>query len=87
MLAQSLSRSMDKALGGFYRRIRARRGGLVANQALARKLAVMFWQVMVHGVAYVEEGMKKYEERVRQTEQYTLRKLAKRHGMGLQAAT
>jgi len=87
MLAQSLSRSVDKALGGFYRRIRARRGGLVANQALARKLATMFWQVMVHGVAYVEEGMKKYEERVRQTEQNTLRKLAKRHGMVLQAAT
>jgi transposase len=86
MLAQSLARSVDKALGGFYRRIRARRGGLVANQALARKLAVMFWQVMVHGVAYVEDGLKQYEARVLETEQRNLRKLARKHGFVLQAA-
>ena len=58
-LAQGLSRSVDKALGGFYRRLKARRGGLVANKALARKIAALFWQVMVHGVTYVEEGLKK----------------------------
>jgi transposase len=85
VLAQSLARSVDKALGGFYRRIRARRGGLVANQALARKLAVMFWQVMVHGVAYVEDGLKRYEARVLETEQRNLRKLARKHGFVLQA--
>ena len=87
MLAQSLARSTDKALGGFYRRLRARRGGLIANQALARKLAAMFWQVMVHGVAYAEEGLKKYQARVLETEQRTLRKLASRHGFVLQPAT
>lgn len=84
VLAQSLARSTDKALGGFYRRLRARRGGLIANQALARKLASLFWQVMVHGVAYVEEGLKKYEARVVQTDHHTLRKLARRHGFTLQ---
>ena len=31
--------SVDKALGGFDRRLKGRRGGLVANLALARKLA------------------------------------------------
>jgi transposase len=87
MLAQSLARSVDKALGGFYRRLKARRGGLIANQALARKLAAMFWNVMVHGTAYVEEGLKKYESRVLDTEQRTLKKLARKHGFTLQPST
>jgi len=84
-MARSLANSVDKGLGGFYRRLKARRGGLVANKALARKLAALFWQVMVHGVAYVEHGLKRYEERVAQTEQRVLRKLAKKHGLELMA--
>lgn len=83
MLAQSLARSVDKALGGFYRRLRARRGGLVANQALARKLASMFWKCMVHGSAYVERGLKHYEQQVAETEQRRLQKLARQHGFKL----
>ena len=35
----------------------ARRGGLVANVALARKLAVFFWRVMVKGFDYGEHGL------------------------------
>jgi transposase len=31
VMARSLARSVDKGLGGFYRRLRARRGGLIAN--------------------------------------------------------
>lgn len=86
VLAQSLARSADRALGGFYRRLRARRGGLIANQALARKLAALFWQIMVHGVTYVEEGLKRYQARVLETEQRVLRKLAHKHGFTLQPA-
>lgn len=82
-MARSLANSVDKGLGGFYRRLKARRGGLVANKALARKLASLFWQVMVHGVAYVEEGLKQYEARVANTEQRLIRKLAKKHGFQL----
>lgn len=59
VIARSVGRSGDKALGGFYRRLKGRRGGLVANLALARKLAEMFWRLMVHGRAYVEAGLKK----------------------------
>lgn len=84
-MARSLANSVDKGLGGFYRRLKARRGGLVANKALARKLAALFWQVMVHGAAYVEQGLKKYEERVALTEQRVLRKLAMKHGLQLVA--
>ena len=82
-MARSLANSVDKSLGGFYRRLKARRGGLVANKALARKLAALFWQVMVHGVAYVEQGLKKYEARVALTEQRVLAKLAHKHGLQL----
>ncbi len=82
-MARSLANSVDKSLGGFYRRLKARRGGLVANKALARKLAAMFWQVMVHGVAYVEHGLENYRARVALTEQRVLRKLAHKHGLQL----
>lgn len=86
-LAMSLSRSVDKGLGGFYRRLKARRGGLIANKALARKIAALFWQVMVHGAAYAEEGLTKYEARVLETETRLLRKLAHKHGFTLQTAS
>ena len=84
VMAQSVGRSVDKALGGFYRRLKGRRGGLVANLALARKLAVLYWRLMVHGMHYVEAGLKKYELRVVETEQRVLRKLAQKHGLMLQ---
>ena len=82
-MARSLSRSVDKAFGGFYRRLKARRGGLVANKALARKLAAMFWQVMVHGVEYVEQGLRRYPDRGQHTEQRLLRRLAVKLGCEL----
>jgi transposase len=82
-MARSLARSVDKGLGGFYRRLKARRGGLVANKALARKLAALYWQVMVRGTAYLEQGLQRYEQRVAHSEQQVLRKLAKRHGLQL----
>jgi len=84
VIARSVGRTVDKALGGFYRRLKSRRGGLVANVALARKLAQLYWRAMVHGIRYVEEGLKKYHDRVVQTEQRWLQKLAKKHGMILQ---
>ena len=67
VIAQSVGRSVDKALGGFYRRLKGRRGGLVANLALARKLAERFWRLMVHGISSVEQGLKKYEAQVART--------------------
>jgi transposase len=84
VIARSVGRSVDKALGGFYRRLKGRRGGLVANLALARKLAELFWRLMVHGTTYVEQGLKKYEEKVAQTEQHLLQKLARKYNLVLQ---
>lgn len=82
-MARSVTKTKDSAFGGFYRRLKARRGGLVALKALARKLAVMFWHVMVHGTEYVEEGLRRYEQRAQLSEQRVLSKLARKHGMQL----
>ena len=77
MDAQSLGCSKDIALGGFYWRLAARRGGLIATKALARKLAAWFWRMMVKGDDYVEKGLARYEEQVRKTKEYALKRLAK----------
>jgi transposase len=84
-MARSLANSTS-AFGAAYRRLRARRGGLVANKAVARKLAVMFWHVMVHGVDYVEHGLQAYQARAALSEQRLLSKLARKHGLQLVAA-
>jgi transposase len=83
VVARALARSKYIALGGYYRRLAARRGGLVANKALAHKLAILFWRVMVKDMDYVEQGLAHYEAQVVQTQQRLLRKLAKRFGQQL----
>ena len=80
MMARSLARSKDMALGGFYRRLAARRGGLIANIALARKLAVLFWRVMVKGTEFVEEGLAAYEAKFLEGKKRSLRRLARELG-------
>lgn len=82
-MARSLARSKDIGLGGFYRRMAARRGGLVANVALARKLALLFWRVMTEGMEYVEQGLARYEAKVLETKQRTLTRLARELGQQL----
>jgi transposase len=82
-LARSLARSVDKALGGFYRSLRGRRGGLIANQALARKLAVLYWRSFTKGLQYVESGLAAYEQKVRLHQQTLAQKLAAKLGCQL----
>jgi transposase len=83
MMATSLVRSKNMALGAFYRRMAARRGGLLANKALARKLAAWFWRVMVKGDDYVEKGIANYEAQVRKGKERALHRLAKELGQQL----
>lgn len=83
IMARSLARSKDMALGGFHRRLAARRGGLIATMAVARKLAVMFWRVMVKGIEFVEEGLARYEAKILENKQRALRSLAKQLGQRL----
>ncbi len=83
VMARSLARSKYIALGGYYRRMAARRGGLVANKALARKLATLFWRVMVKGIDYAERGLAQYEAKVLETKQRILHRLARQLGQQL----
>ena len=85
--SRALAQSVDKALGGFYRRLRGRIGGLAANVALARKLAQLFYRLLRYGMDYVEKGLKVYEARVLETEARLLRKLARKQGFTLIPAT
>jgi hypothetical protein len=64
-------------LSAFYRRIRSRSGAKVAMVATARKIAVLYYNLMKHGLAYVEEGIQQYEENYRQRQQRYLLKLVK----------
>ena len=64
-------------LASFYRRIRAKRGAKVAIKATAYKLAKLIYLVLTQGWDYVEAGIAKYEQRVRETQFKALKKLAK----------
>ena len=66
VVARALARSKYLALGGFYRRLRATRGPEVANIAAARKIAVLFYNTLRHGLHYVEQGLDQYEAAYRQ---------------------
>jgi transposase len=52
----------QSALGGFYRRIAARRGAGKAAVATARKLGVLVYRAMRYGQAFVETGLAAYEQ-------------------------
>ena len=82
-IARSLAKSTDKALGGFYRRLKGRRGGLIANQALARKLAELYWRTFVKGLQHVESGLAAYQEKLHQQEKRVAEKLAAKMGCRL----
>jgi len=81
--ARSLVNSVDKALGGFYRRLAARKGGLVALKALARKLAELYYRVLRHGLAYAEQGLRAYEQKYADSQRRLLGKLAAKQGFKL----
>lgn len=64
-------------LASFYRRIRAKRGAKVAIKATAYRLAKLIYLVLTQGWEYVEQGIQKYEARLRQQQLKALRRLAR----------
>lgn len=82
-IAQSLLTSKHIALGAFGRRLSSRKGSPVAIKSVARKLAAMYWRIMVKGVDYVEKGIKDYEGRLLAQKQRSLFRLAKELNMQL----
>jgi transposase len=73
------------ALGAFYRRLAARTGKAKAVTATARKLAVLFYNALRHGLAYADPGASYYEDRYRQRVVHNLQRRAKQMGFSLVA--
>lgn len=75
--AQSLINSKTIALGAFGRRIRAKKGAPIAIKAVARKLAIQYWRLMVKGSKYVEKGIEAYEAQMRDSKVKAIKRLSK----------
>lgn len=84
--AHSLGGSKHLALGGFYRRLRARRGPQIANKAAARKLAGLYYDLLRYGKAYVEHGLEQYEQEYKRKQIERLSKQAQALGLQVVAA-
>src|SRR5216117_1080724 len=74
----------ETALGAFYRRLSARIGKAKAVTATARKIAVLFYNAVRHGMDYADPGASYYEERYRQRVLTNLQRRAKAFGYVLQ---
>jgi transposase len=74
----------DTALGAFYRRLSARIGKAKAVTATARKIAVLFYNAVRHGMEYVDPGASFYETRYRKRVVDNLHRRAKTFGFALQ---
>ncbi len=82
MAATTLERS-PSALGGFYRRMKARLGAAEAVTATAHKLARIIYRLIKHGEAYVRQGLETYEKQFHARKLRALQKTAKIMGFEL----
>lgn len=69
----------NSALAAFYRRVVPRIGKGKAIVAVCRKLAIIFYNTLVHGEAYVEMGQEKYKQKMEEREKRTIIKLAQKY--------
>lgn len=74
--AQSILLSKQPGLGVFARRIKARRGAGIAIKATARKIAELYYNIFSTGMEYVEQGVKRYEEKLKEQQLIFLQKKA-----------
>ncbi len=82
-IAVNVGNGKHTALSSFYKRIRSRAGKMIAIKATARKIAVYFFNLLTKGLAFVEEGIKKYEKRYSQQQEKFLQLKAKEMGYQL----
>jgi len=80
--AQSLARS-HSALGGFYRRMKAKHGAPKAITATAHKLARIIYHMLKYREPYVDPGESYYEEQYQQRMLRNLKRKANKLGMKL----
>jgi hypothetical protein len=84
LAATTVGRS-DTALGAFYRRLSSRAGKSKAVTATARKIAVLFYNTLRHGMSYRDPGADHYEQQYRNRVLANLQRRAKSLGFVLQA--
>jgi transposase len=82
LAAQSAGRT-DTALGAFYRRLGARIGKAKAITATARKIAVLFYNALHHGLRYADPGASHYDENHRKRVVRALQRRASKLGYQL----
>ena len=82
MAASSLKASKTY-LGAQLRRLRARRGPAVAVKAMAAKLARLVYNMLRHGMEYVDRGIEFYEQQQRERRLHALAKNAAQLGFQL----
>lgn len=81
--AYGLTKSKHTAIGAFYHRIKARKGPLIAIKATARKIAVLYYNVMTKGIDFVEKGITAYQQKVKEQKIKYLQKQAKQLGFNI----
>ena len=74
----------DTALGAFFRRLSARVGKAKAITATARKIAVLFYNTLRHGMSYADPGATYYEDRYKRRVLNNLQRRAKSLGFVLE---
>jgi len=79
LAAQSVANSLS-ALGGYYRRMKARLGSPKAITATAHKLARLFYRLCETGDAYQDPGLDYYEKRYQERLPSTMQRKAKALG-------
>lgn len=81
--AQSILLSKQPGLGAFARRIKSRRGSGIAIKATARKIAELYYYMLSKGMEYVEQGITKYEEKLKEQQVIFLQKKAREMNLQL----
>lgn len=81
--ALSIAASKHSALSGFFKRMKTKKGFRHALKATARKIAVIYYRVMTKGLAYVEHGLKLYEQKFKEQQRRLLEKKARSLGLQL----
>jgi transposase len=80
-IAFGLINNKNSAIGEFGRRIRSRKGAVVAIKTMARKLAILYWKLSMEGIDYVKENAENYRKKLRERKEKNLKKLAKELNM------
>lgn len=71
-------------LGSFYRKLSFRKGSFVAIKATARKVAVIFWNMMTKKTEFEVHLQEEYEIQYKDRQLKNLEKMAKKMGLSLQ---